>query len=184
MKKYLYITFLSLAIYSTSLALNPKPISAAGGCTYVGQCVGNLKCECSVKGPRAFQECQNEDVLFVGQEECGSAIIGGVKPPSAVQAVNDASGGIGLVYFASRLLDFGSIIAGILVMLNFLVAGFMYITSAGNTATNEKVRDRISWSFVGMIVIVGAYALAGIGGLIFFGDATYILQPQLQGALN
>lgn len=180
MKKYLYSIVFLLAFFSASF----QTVFAAGGCTYVGQCVGNKKCECSVTGPRAFQECQNADVLFVGTQDCGSAIIGGVKPPTSVQAVNDASGGIGIVYFASRLLDFGSVIAGILVMINFLVAGFIYITSAGNSAANEKVRDRISWSFVGLIVILAAYVLAGIGGLIFFGDATYILQPQLQGALN
>ena len=37
---------------------------------------------------------------------------------------------------------------------------------------------------IGLAIIVGAYTLAAIIGLIFFGDATFILSPELYSALD
>ena len=36
-------------------------------------------------------------------------------------------------------------------------------------------------SLIGMAVIVGAYALAAVAGLLLFGEANAILSPQITG---
>lgn len=112
-------------------------------------------------------------------------IIGAVKAPEAVARINAASGGeIGALFFLSRLIRFGAIVAGIFSMWNFVSAGFTYITGAGNTATHVVVRDKMTWSLVGIIVIVVAYTVAGIIGLVFFKDATYLLNPTIGGVFG
>lgn len=112
-------------------------------------------------------------------------IIGEIKAPEAVEKLNAASGGeIGALFFLSRLIRFGAVVAGVFSMWNFVSAGFTYITGAGNTATHVAVRDKMTWSLVGIIVIVLAYTIAGIIGLVFFKDATYLLNPKIEGVFG
>lgn len=174
---YFFVFFIAFSV----LLGQPQP-AAAVGCTSVGQCVNNKVCECKAN-------CDNPAIAVIApsNRDCGSAIIGGITPPDSVKALNDkaqgATGAIGIVLFLSRLLDFASIIAGMLIMFNVMTAGFTYITSAGDTAVYQKVKEKILWSGIGIIVIVSSYALAGIAGQLFFGDAGFILNPKLQGAL-
>ncbi len=117
----------------------------------------------------------------------GQNVIGEVKPPKGVADYNaqaQLSGGeIGIILFASRVIIIVNVIAGLFIIYNFLVAGFTYVTSAGDSAAHAKVRDRLTFSLVGLLVVVSSYTLAGVVGLIFFGDAAFILSPELQGAL-
>ena len=169
-------------LFSTQLT-HPKNVSAADGCTRRGQCLNDKRCECN--GASDYDCKYNTDLLYLGDKPCGSAIIGGVTPPGAVANINAASGGdIGVVFFISRLINFANIIAGILVMLNFVYAGFSYITSAGDSSAMGKINERLTWSFIGIIMIVGSYTLAGIFGLVFYGDPTFIIAPKFTGALQ
>lgn len=157
------------ALFSAQLIIPSK--ASAETCTYTGQCINNRRC------------------LYPGGEptgpECGSAIIGGVGAPAAVANINAASGGeIGAVFFVSRTLNFANIIAGILVMLNFVYTGFLYITGAGSASNMSKMNQRLTWSFVGILLIVGSYTLAGIFGVVFYGDPTFIITPTLRSALD
>jgi len=141
--------------------------------------VNNKKCVCIAN----CNSVVNRE-LGPGSQDCGSAIIGGVEPPVAVQNINSASGGeIGLIFFLSRMIRFGTIVAGIFVIWNFVAAGFTYISSAGNADAHVKVRDKITWSVIGILVIVSAYTIAGIIGLVYFKDPTFILNPQIEGAI-
>ena len=161
----------------------PEPVSAQATCKYVGQCVNNKKCVCP-PGMNLYQCRYQPGALIPGNTDCGSAVIGGVEPPSAVAAINDASGGeIGLIFFVSRGINFANIVAGILVMINFVVAGFLYVTGAGNASNMTKINEKITWSIVGVLIIVASYTLAAIFGLVFYGDATYIITPTLTGAI-
>ncbi len=179
------LTFFTAFLVATSIftvqMIQPEKASAQS-CRYVGQCVGNRKCVC----PTGFYFiCRyNPGLLQVGEAECGSAIIGGVEPPTAVSAINSESGGeIGIIFFISRLINFANIIAGILVMLNFVMAGFIYIVNAGNTSANTQVMEKITWSVIGILVIVSSYTLAAIFGVVFYGDPTFILSPTLETAV-
>lgn len=176
------IMFVAGAIFTVS-AIQPKQVSAQT-CDYIGQCINNKVCECVMPGSYACY-IPGSGLVVVGDSDCGSAIIGGVEPPPAVGVVNSASGSdIGIVFFISRLIRFANIVAGILVMINFVIAGFTYVANAGSTSVNEKVKDQMTWSVLGILLIVGSYALAGIFGLVFYGDPTFIISPTLETALN
>lgn len=161
--------------------LSRPNVFAAESCSYPGQCLNNKKCVVCRVGQEPFG-CTPGN-LALSNTDCGSAIIGGVEPPLAISGINASSSGeIGLIFFVSRILYFANIVAGILVMINFVVAGFTYITSAGNSGNMAKINEKLMWSFIGILLIVGSYTLAAIFGLIFYGDPTFIITPVITGA--
>lgn len=157
--------------------------NAANGCQEVGQCINNQKCKCRFDDTSG-RACEIVDNLYLSAEPCGSASLGGVKPPDAIKSLNREAGGIGIIYFASRIFKFLTIIAGVWVMFNFIQSGYTFITASGNVQAYQTVRDQLTWSIVGLLLIAVAYTFAGLFGLIFFGDASYIINPVIQGAIN
>lgn len=181
--KFFTVLFFAGIIFSITL-IEPKTASAQATCRYIGQCVNNKKCICPPNVSPVW--CYRGEVDPIpGDVDCGSAIIGGVEPPGSVAAMNAESGGeIGLIFFASRAINLANIVAGILVMINFVFAGFLYISGAGSASNMTKINERMMWSVVGILVIVSSYTLAAIFGLVFYGDPTFIINPTLTGAVN
>src|SRR5688572_467683 len=97
-------------------------------------------------------------------------VFGTIAPPPGVSAYDDkAGGGIGIVAFFSALLQIATVIAGIFVLFQLILAGWEYITADGSSAAG-KVKDRFTYSIIGLVVIVTSYAIAGLIGYILFGD--------------
>lgn len=104
------------------------------------------------------------------------------KPPGVENYETAAGTGADespLLFFISRMVQIISVIAGIWVLLNITVAGYTYITNQGNAGANEKVRNLLTQSAIGMMIIVLSYTIGGLIGLIFFGDASFILKPTI-----
>lgn len=114
-----------------------------------------------------------------GQEAIGTV----VKTPG-LDRFDTAAGGIGIMLFVSTLIQVATIVAGIWVLFNLIFAGYTYLTSSGDSSAHGKVRDSISMSIIGLIIIVIAYSVIGIIGLLFFGDAGFIINPQVTGPLS
>jgi len=110
----------------------------------------------------------------------GSSVFGSIKPPQGVDKYGDLQSG-GLLQFASNGIRLATTVAGVWVMLNFILAGWKYITSSGDSKAHTEASQMMTNSVIGLAVIVGSYTLAAIVGLVFFGDATFILNPKLQG---
>lgn len=109
-----------------------------------------------------------------------NTIVGSVDLPPGVDAINRESGGdIGILLLTSNLIQILFLIAGTWVIVNIVLAGYAYLSSGGKTDVHIKVRDKISMSVIGLIVMISSYMVAGLVGYIFFGDATYILKPDL-----
>lgn len=113
-----------------------------------------------------------------------SDLFGKIQAPPGVADYDQVAGGgeaIGLIIFASRLIRLVTIGGGIFVLVNLLYAGWIYLSSMGNTDANVKAVNTVVFSVLGLAIIVASYAIAGLVGLIFFGDATYILNPTICG---
>lgn len=122
--------------------------------------------------------------LIAQNDGGGSSLFGEIKPPQGVEQYNIAAGGvenIGIIVFASRLIQVITVVGGLFVFFNVIYAGFLYLSAMGDSGAHAKVRDQITYSVVGLLIIVASYALAGIIGLIFFGNATFILNPEICG---
>jgi hypothetical protein len=120
-----------------------------------------------------------------------TSVFGDIEAPVGVSDFNDqakkASGEkneIGMLIFISNMIKFSSVIAGIWVMFNFIFAGFTYVTSNGDSGAYSKIGEKLSLSVTGLVLIVAAYTIAGIISLIIFGDATYIINPQIPTAIG
>lgn len=175
-KKMFFLTIFLNLIAVSSMFFQPHLVFAGGPCSK-GGCYNNLKC---VWTPNPSLPA--DGYYVVSDEPCGSAVIGGVAAPTAI-AKFDLSSTIGILSLVSRILNFGAIIGGIIVVGNFVSAGLMYLSGTESADTHIKVRDKITYSIVGIVIIVSAYTIVGLMGLIFFKDATFLLNPRLQGIL-
>lgn len=111
------------------------------------------------------------------------SVFGTIEAPDGVAKFNAEAGAdannVGLLLFVSNVIRLISIVGGIVVLFNFVFAGFTYITANGDSAAMSKIGEKLSLSVTGLILIVASYTIAGIIGLIVFGDATYIINPQI-----
>jgi hypothetical protein len=100
--------------------------------------------------------------------------------PTAYQNVVGTNGG-GLMVFLTNVLRLIFVVAGIYAFLNFIIAGFQYMSAAGDSKALSAAWDRIWQSFIGLIVIIASFALAALMGQLLFNNPQFILNPVLYG---
>jgi len=112
------------------------------------------------------------------------SVFGTVSPPPGVEQFNIATGagveGIGILVFISVLIRLATVVAGLYVLFNFFTAGFEYIT-AGDGKANQKVKDKLTSSVLGLVIIVASYVIIGVAGTVFFGRGDYFIRPTICG---
>ncbi len=122
-------------------------------------------------------------ILFSSsQVVLAESVIGPIEEPPGVANFNaqDTRGhNIGLLIFVSNMLKFATAIAGLWVLFNFISAGFTYISASGDSGAYSKIGSKLLSSVAGLFLIAASYTIAGILGLIIFGDATYIISPKI-----
>jgi len=112
--------------------------------------------------------------------------IGGISPPPGIsEQVNKAisegainPGDNALFFFISNLLEIGTLIMGVWVVFNVLLAAYDFITNSDSAAAQTKVKDKLTMSVIGLLLIMVAYTLAGVLSLVLCHDAGYILNPE------
>jgi hypothetical protein len=114
----------------------------------------------------------------------GADIFGTIAAPEGVAAYNTqaGTGGLGLMIFFSNIIKLLTIVAGLWVFVNFLMAGWSIITSAGDSGATKKAYDKILMSVIGLVIIIGSYTLVALISLLLFGRADFILNPTITGA--
>lgn len=125
-----------------------------------------------------------------GGVTAGESVFGPVDPPPGVAEFNaqvdPVVGGpdgerIGLIIFASNLIRIATIVAGIIVFVNFILAGYAYISSDGSAKVNEQVKNQLTYSVIGLVIIIASYTIIAIISLLLFGKADFILNPTITG---
>jgi len=99
--------------------------------------------------------------------------------PDVYKSVTGTPGG--LVLFFSNVLRLVFLAAGVYALINFIIAGYQYMNSAGDSKILLAAWNRIWQSLLGLVIIVGSFALAALFGYLIFGDAGYILNPKIYG---
>lgn len=89
------------------------------------------------------------------------------------------SGSFGLIVFLNNILRLLFVIAGLYAFLNLVIAGLSFIDASGDSKKISSAWAKIWQSVVGLLIIVASFVLAGIFGMLLFGDATAILNPKL-----
>lgn len=91
---------------------------------------------------------------------------------------------MGLSTFISNVVTVIFAAAGLFAFFNFMIAGFSYITAAGDTKKIEAATYSINMSLIGLVVMVAAAAITGVVSYLLFGSATAILSPSISGPGN
>lgn len=89
--------------------------------------------------------------------------------------------GTGLPSFITNVVTIIFAAAGLFAFFNLMIAGFSYISAAGDTKKIEAATYSINMSVIGLVIMVGAAALTGIISYLLFGSATAILSPSIKG---
>lgn len=64
------------------------------------------------------------------------------------------------------IITFITIIAGLWFMIQFIIAALQWISSGGDKGLLETARNRMLHAVIGLVIIVAAYILVGLIGLI------------------
>ncbi len=169
---FFFLFFGPISSVNAVACVSPPNHNCLNGCTSIGQCGPNNKV-CILIGP---------NTVAPNGADCGSAIIGGITAPQGVGVYNCDTGNctnIGIFSFISVALRLFTVICGLFMFFNFLWAGYALITKAGDTKAFTDVRERLQYAMIGLVIIVAAYMLAAIIGLVFFGNAGFILKPDI-----
>jgi hypothetical protein len=122
-------------------------------------------------------------MFFLANLIADANIFGTVDPPPGIKQFNDKAGtnGIGILIFFSNMIKLLTIVAGLWVFFNFISAGYTYITAQGDSSAHTKVKDQITMSVLGLIIIVAAYTIIALLSFALFGNPAFILNPVITG---
>ena len=108
------------------------------------------------------------------------SIVGTVTNPLPAYGSLTTPGG-GIILLLSNILRLVFVVAGIYAFINFIIAGFQYMQAGGDSKALGSAWNRIWRSLLGLLVIVGSFALAAVFGQLLFNNPMYILSPQIYG---
>jgi len=121
--------------------------------------------------------------LLARLDAAGTSAFGNITPPAVVEDSYGLLGqGAGLTGLLSRLIVLITIAGGIWALFNILLAGFTVITAADDSKKLGEMSNKITNTFLGLLIMIAAPLIAGLIGLFFFGDARFLLQPVIVGA--
>jgi len=81
----------------------------------------------------------------------------------------------------TNLTRLAIIVAGILILINFLVAGYDFITAGGDPKKIQNGWAKVWQSLIGLLIIVSAFAVISIVETVIFGGSVSILKPTITG---
>ena len=103
-------------------------------------------------------------------------IIGKVSPPIQAQAFKGTPEQ-GIIKLINVALQAVLIIAGLFTLINFIQAGYGYIMAGGDSKKVAEANSRITYTAVGLIIIVLTPLLAAVIGIAIFGQWDALLNP-------
>ena len=110
-------------------------------------------------------------VKNVSAELTNPVVTGALGRGSADAASGDTFGSY-FIFFWNSIISIGAI----MVLVFFIWGAMEWISSGGEKGKVENARNRITQAVIGLIVLVGAYAIIGFISEIFFGTTFNVLQ--------
>ena len=105
-------------------------------------------------------------------------VFGTVTPPQVLnQYGSDPAQAIGGLI--ERIIQLMIIGAGIYALVNFVLAGYSFMSAGGDAKKIEAAWAKIWQTILGLAIAAGAFVLAAIFGQLIFGDPTFILHPTI-----
>ena len=113
-------------------------------------------------------------------------IFGTIEPPPGIDKYSSIGGNghaavPGLIAFASNIVKFAIVIAGIYALINIVLAGYGCLSAGDDPKKITAAWAKIWQSLLGLLIVAGAFVLAALFGWIIFQDAMAILAPSIYG---
>ncbi len=86
----------------------------------------------------------------------------------------------GIAKIVSSVIGLMTIAAGIWFLFQFITGGINWIGAGGDKSKLQSARDRLTNSFVGLIVVVAGWAILALAGTFFGVDFTLSTGQLLQ----
>jgi len=102
-------------------------------------------------------------------------VIGKIKPTINYPGLADG----GFTEFLSNVISLIILIAGLFTLVNFVLAGYGYLSSNGNPQKIAAAGNKILESLIGLIVVAAAFIIAGVIGFVIFGDQSALINLNL-----
>lgn len=93
-----------------------------------------------------------------------AGIFGNIQAPPQLSKYNSGAPGQGLFLFLSNLFKFAGVIAGIVLVFQFISAGYLYITANGDAKKTEQAWTKIWQAIIGLVIIASAFTIAALVG--------------------
>jgi hypothetical protein len=106
----------------------------------------------------------------------GSISGGGLGPFGQNPASSGTTALTQITGVVSSVIGFMTVLAGIWFMFQLLIGGYEWISSGGDAKKLETARNRLSHAFIGLIIVVGSWALLAVAGQ-FFGYDILLSNP-------
>lgn len=103
-------------------------------------------------------------------------IFGNITNPYSGNYVS--SQGEGLFLFLSNLFKLAGVVAGIILIVRLIGAGYTYLSAIGDPKKFQQASDTITQSILGLVIVAGAFILAGLVGRLTGID---VLNPVIYG---
>jgi hypothetical protein len=97
-----------------------------------------------------------------------ATIWGTINPPPGVTAYGSGLGGLGL--FMSVIVKSLIAFAGVYAFINLILAGYSFLSAGGNPEKIAQSWSKIWQTFLGLLIAVGSFVIAGVLGRLLFGD--------------
>jgi hypothetical protein len=116
-----------------------------------------------------------------GNTEGNTGALGGLGSVTNPIPTSSTAPGGGLITLLNNVLRLVFVGAGIYAFIRIIVAGLGFINAGGDVKKITVAWNAIWQSLLGLIVIIGSFAIAGLIGQVLYGDWTAILSPKIYG---
>lgn len=101
-------------------------------------------------------------------------LLGNITSPTTYVSPN----GEGLFTFISNIFKLAGVAAGIILIFRIITAGYTYLSANGDPKKFQQAGDTITQSLMGLVIVAGAFILAGLVGRLTGID---VLNPIIYG---
>ena len=112
----------------------------------------------------------------------GGSFFGEIAPPPGVERYPRGPGG--LIVFLNNLIKLLIVGAGLFALLNFVLAGYGFLSAGGDSQKIGQAGAKIWQSLIGLLIAAGSFVLAAVFGQLIFGRWDAIINPSIYGPPN
>lgn len=109
-------------------------------------------------------------------------IIGKIDVGNTIPSVYQNTAGFGV--FISNIIRLFFVVAGVYAFINIIIGGYGFMSSGGDSKAVSAAWNRIWQSLLGLVIVVGSFAIITLASYVIFGKGDAILNPQLYGPGN